>query len=777
MTDSNSRWLRRLADFLIGYRLIVLLAVIVLTAAAWPIAARLRFDRSIESMYSPDDPHLKDYLESKELFGGDEFAFVAYTDPQLFAESGTELSVAGERRLTDLVQKLNRVPGVHSDSTQQLADALRFPYQRKRVKQLVTGVLVGDDNQSTAVVLRLKPELDSPVPRTRTIAEIRKIADAHDPPAHVVGEPVQVHDMFRYVEEDGRVLFNVSLALLAVVIFILFQSPRWVVLPLLVVVVTIRWTEAILVLSQMRLSMVSSMLNSLMTIIGVATVTHVTVHFRELRREMDRAEAMRRTFVELAPAIFWTCGTTAVGFSALLSSQIVPVQSFGIMMTIGTLIVMLAAAGVLPAGILTGQMNIDPNDAPAEKWLIAFLTHVTHWTEHHPRPLIAVASVLVTFAGFGFFRLEVETDFSKNFRKTSPIVTSLDFFESKLGGAGTWEVNFPAPRELSEDYLGQIRKLGQRLRDDLKSDARQSSDTGSDTQPDHPLAAGIVNTIPNQQPQTAGRLTKVVCLTDGLDLVPQKILFRSLSLETRLKMLSAFQNEFESSLYNADQGRMRIVLRAHERQPSEDKLRLIAAAQKIASDNLLPDSHVDAKATGLFVLLAFLIESLLRDQLVSFVLAAIGIGSMMTLAFRSVWIGLVSLVPNLFPIIMVVGMMGWIGLPINIATAMIASVSMGLTVDSSIHYISGYRRAQQRGLTPAEAVRDTHTGVGRALVFANLALIVGFSVLTLSHFIPLIYFGILVSVAMLGGLVGNLVLLPLLLQWLDRDRRSAENRR
>ena len=770
MTDSNSRWLQRLADFLISNRLIVLLVVIALTAAAWPIAARLRFDRSIESLYSADDPHLIDYLESKRLFGGDEFAFVTYTDPQLFGESGTELSEASKQRLTDLVQKLNRVPGVQSDSTQQLADALKFPYQRKRVKQLVTGVLVGDDNQTTAVVLRLLPELKSPVPRGQTIAQIRQIADAHDPPAHVVGEPVQVHDMFRYVEEDGDVLFNVSLALLAVVIFILFQSLRWVVLPLLVVVVTIRWTEAILVLSQMRLSMVSSMLNSLVTIISVATVTHVTVHFRELRREKERAEALRQTFVELAPAIFWTCATTAAGFSALLSSHITPVQSFGIMMTIGTLMVMFAAAGVLPGGILAGQMSIDPSDAPAEKRLIAFLTRVTHWIENHPMPLTAAALALVTIAGFGFFRLRVETDFSKNFRKTSPIVTSLNFFESRLGGAGTWEVNFPAPKQLTENYLDQVRKLGQRLRDDLKADTEELR--GIEDESAQPHAAGIADSISDAQSRTAGRLTKVACLTDGLDLVPRKILFRSLSLERRLQMLSGFQNEFESSLYNAEHGRMRIVLRAHERQPSEDKLRLIAAAQKLAGENLLPDSPIDAKATGLFVLLTFLIESLLRDQLVSFVLAAVGIGSMMTLAFRSVWIGLISLVPNLFPIIMVVGMMGWVGLPINIATAMIASVSMGLTVDSSIHYISGYRRAKQRGLTPAEAVLETHTGVGRALIFANLALIVGFSVLTLSHFIPLIYFGILVSVAMLGGLVGNLVLLPMLLQWLDRVPKS-----
>jgi len=113
-------------------------------------------------------------------------------------------------------------------------------------------------------------------------------------------------------------------------------------------------------------------------------------------------------------------------------------------------------------------------------------------------------------------------------------------------------------------------------------------------------------------------------------------------------------------------------------------------------------------------------------------------------------------------------------LPINIATAMIASVSLGLTVDSSIHYISGYRRALRRGCSVEAALCETQSNVGRALVLANLALIAGFSVLTLSHFIPLVYFGILVSVAMFGGLVGNLVLLPLLLGWIGRRQTAGE---
>ena len=248
-------------------------------------------------------------------------------------------------------------------------------------------------------------------------------------------------------------------------------------------------------------------------------------------------------------------------------------------------------------------------------------------------------------------------------------------------------------------------------------------------------------------------------MTDGLDVIG------FLPLNWRISALERMQPDFITSLYNAKEGRMRIMLRARERQPSETKLKLITDVEAAARKRF-----PEARATGLFVLLTYLIESLMGDQVSSFVIAAVAIVVLMAIAYHSLALGSILLIPNLFPIVLVIGAMGWIGLPINIATAMIASVSMGLTVDSSIHYLAGYIDARRRrGHSFSAALKETHQGVGLALVFANIALVAGFSVLALSHFIPLIYFGILVSVAMLGGLLGNLILLPLLLRVVDRD--------
>lgn len=747
------RWGRELigraVESLARYRNIWLMFVIVIPALAYPISRRLKFDQNVQSMFSEDDPRLLDFLYSKQRFGGDEFAIVAWEEKNLFADDG-ELTDEAAQRISAFAQQLSEIPGVQPESTQQLPQALRFRFRRERVRELIENVLVGEDGETTAVVLRLKPEEQTEAPRGDTIAAIRSAAREHDPPAAVVGEPVQVHDMFRIVQEDGALLFVVSLIILSIVLFVMFRSVRWVLLPIIAVVSTIACTEALLVVSQIRLSMVSSMLNSMVTIIVIATSTHVTVHYRELRGSLAPEEAMKQTLRDLAAPVFWTCATTAVGFLALLSSQITPVSSFGLMMGLAAMVAFGIFSLLLPGGVLLGWRRSRPHRAPAEEMLSRGLLRISEAIKKRPRLLWLVGLGLMLIAVPGLFRLRIETDFSRNFRESSEIVQSLQFVESRLGGAGIWEVNFPAPglEDLDEAFLDRVRAFTAELRE-----------------------------VKDSRGEPA---LKVASLTDGLDLLPYinvgvgRFRLDLTKLETRLDYLDKLQNEFVESLYNPEQQRLRIVLRSREQQRSEDKLEIIRRVQEMskrAFGSGAKDDHKPPSATGMFVLLTFIIQSLLSDQLISFSLAAVGISLMMAFAFRSVTIGLLSLFPNVFPIVLVIGTMGWLGTPVNIGTAMIASVSMGLTVDSTIHYISAFRRAIETQSVD-DAIRSTHQSVGRALVFAHVALIAGFLVLTLSDFIPLVYFGALLSLSMIGGLIGDLVMLPILLRWLYAPRVS-----
>jgi predicted RND superfamily exporter protein len=166
---------------------------------------------------------------------------------------------------------------------------------------------------------------------------------------------------------------------------------------------------------------------------------------------------------------------------------------------------------------------------------------------------------------------------------------------------------------------------------------------------------------------------------------------------------------------------------------------------------------------------------MLRDQWTTFAISTLAISLMVWIGFRSWKYALIALIPNVVPIYVVMGLMGWIGLlgiadlKINMGSAMIAAVSMGMTVDSSIHYFASFRQSRRAGKSVHQSLLDVQQSVGAAMIFSTFALIVGFGVLITSDFVPTIYFGALMSLAMLGGMLGNLIVLPLLLAWIERE--------
>ncbi len=203
------------------------------------------------------------------------------------------------------------------------------------------------------------------------------------------------------------------------------------------------------------------------------------------------------------------------------------------------------------------------------------------------------------------------------------------------------------------------------------------------------------------------------------------------------------------------------MLRAKERQPAEQKLAIIDQINEVCQE-MIPQSP--PRVTGYFVLLTNLVNGILKDQWRTFSVALLGIAITMWIALRSFRLALIALVPNAVPILVVNGLMGWLGLRVNMGAAMIAAVSVGLSIDSSIHYLMDYQRLRGRGASLNEALDTVQRSVGRALVFSTLALITGFSVLAISEFVPTCYFGVLISLSMLGGLIGNLLWLPLLIR-------------
>ena len=247
---------------------------------------------------------------------------------------------------------------------------------------------------------------------------------------------------------------------------------------------------------------------------------------------------------------------------------------------------------------------------------------------------------------------------------------------------------------------------------------------------------------------------------------------RMLALPMNMMRSQESMRLFVDTLYQADpeDGRwwLHVLLRAPEQLGADEKAAMIEQVRSSAQEEF-----PDAEVTGYYVLLTRLIESVLADQWKAFLVATIVVLGMMIVAIRDLKLTAVTMFPNIFPSLILFGVMGLLGVKVNMGAAMIAAVSIGLSVDSSIHYTMFYQRLRREGMPCDVALAKSQSSVGRAAVYSTLALTVGFATLCVSDFVPTIYFGVLVSLSMIGGLMGNLLVLPVLIRLVDGGHRSV----
>ncbi|MEX0865968.1 MAG: efflux RND transporter permease subunit [Pirellulales bacterium] len=736
---------------MIRIRWLLLAVAAGLAAVAWPLSDQLAFDRSIEKMFAPDDPLLEPYRKLKVIYGGNEVVMAAFiVDQASSAADGAAdqpdqpdsslTADAARAKLAELTNEIRGTPGVRS------VLSLTTVPNNPPLYDLLEGYAVSADRQTGAVVAILEPDIDDEQ-KAAAIDAMRAAVQSRYDPGVVAGEPVMVVEGFRMVEDDGHRLRIWSLLLVSLTVLLLFRSIRWLLIPLAVVQLTLILTEAALVVSRLDLSMVSSMLAAIVTVVGVATVIHIIVRFRESRTlGLPAREALSRAMTLLAVPIVLACLTDAVGFSSLLIARVGPIQDFGIMMAIGSLLVIVSTFLLVPPlALCFGRFDADPRLAWGEGSLDRALRGIADVAMQRPKSVGLLAVLIAAGSIYGIRFTEVETDFTKNFRADSEIVQSYELIESRLGGAGVWDVMIPLPEEaaaeIDKEFIAKLKNYQRRL-------YREVTIVGADGQPEPGL-------------------TKVLSLSDGLDAMPFQGIARLLSVERRVAGLDKISPGIVPMLRgDSPDGRhyVRVMLRARERQSSENKRQIIEQVRAITAEEFPA-----AEVTGFYVLLTHLIDSMIQDQWRTFGAATAGIALMMLIAFRSFRLAAIAMVPNVVPILILLGWLGWLGIKINMGAAMIAAVSIGLSIDSSIHYLWSYRRARKEGATVSDAIHATHQSVGRAMFFSTLALIVGFASLCASEFIPTIYFGALVSLAMLGGLLGNLVILPLMLGWGHKD--------
>ena len=754
-----------ITQLLIGWRFWLLAVALLIVCAGWWIPTEVDFDRKVANLIADRSGVLEPFLRLKRSFGGNEIVLAVYEDPELLKKDHS-----GIERLKSIRERLEAVAGVRSALSLDKFSTRLIPISSQtngysiRMRELFQGYTHNEVGDIAVIVCMLKPESEAEQSRRETIDQLRaNIRDLPDglAPGMLTGEPVMLVDGFRYVEQDGHRLGRWSTVLLGITLLVCFRSIRWMLICVAVVQLSLLITKLTMAGLGMRMSMVSSMLTAVVTVVAVATVVHIIVRYTDARRAgRSLLHSLALTIRILFIPVVWACMTDAVGFGALQTASVGPVGDFGVMMAISCVAVLVSVWLVVPA-LSTIPFRVDDYLAglfvgSQESKLRQRLHHFADFVERRSWPLALVSLGIVVFSLSGLQFLQVETDFTKNFRGDAQIVKAYKFVENRLGGAGVGDMLVPAPATLSWEYLRHVRQFEEEMMAEAEVGGNEHGLTKMISLADAVLV-GAPN-LPIDEASDWNTELKAKSMLAGMEV----------TIPAFYAALHAEDPEAPGEYY------LRIMFRAREQQNATAKRRMIARIQELGEQYFEAGKwgkeSQEFSVTGFYVLLTSLIDNIVADQYSTFLIAVAGIGITMLIAFRSLRLALIALIPNALPVLVVSGLMGWMNcfqlaqFKINMGSAMIAAVSLGLSIDSSIHYVFAFQRARKLGESVQQAIRSAHGTVGLSMFFATLALIVGFSILSTSNFTPTVYFGSLVSLAMLGGLLGNLVILPVLLK-------------
>lgn len=778
-------------------------AALLVLAALLPASQRLHFDRSLEKMFPAQDPERLTFERVERRFGVSQFMVFAYRDPNLWASDGSGLernlqwrekieSIDGVRYALDLSridQMLSMLKGPTSffgpttsvakskvdGATRPLLDernAMAMEYRR-----MFAGQTHAKDTDLVAIGVLLDQEKQQDPGNNAVLESLRSLSNSA-PGGLLVGHLAMVDEGFREIERDGNRLALFSTLCLSLLMLVGFRSLRWALIVVLVVQWSLIVTRGLLVILGWELTMVSSMLSSIVMVVGVATTLHWMVGYQSEYQARDMlvgsqraTEALEASLKKLWWPMFWAVVTDAIGFGSLALSRVGPIQDYGCMMALACAVALVGIFCLVPTLALIPLSGFALGRLPGEKYLQGLLQRLLNWATRRSVGVIAIAAMLLAISLIGSMRLQVETDFLKNFQANSPIALAYRTVETELGGAGVWDVAIRAPKPITEKYLQQVLDMEEEL---LAIEVPSKHTNGETLRLTSALSLADTDRVGKTSPLL--RLVPIEArwlgMRQAMGSFFDTLLSESSADATDLKHANDQANAFEF-----DEGRwLRVMLRSKERSDSVQKTELIAQVREVverysklfSAETPGSDPSQSGEVTGYYVLLTRLVEHAVSDQWLAFAIATIGIGVALSVALGSMRFALIGLIPVVIPSFLVLGAMGWLGVRMNLGAAMIAAVSMGLGVDSSLHTLHRYRSERSMGRSVKEALQASQGQTGMAVMMSTIALVIGFGSMAFSAFLPTVAFGTLAAWTMLGGLVGNLVLLPALV-WAFND--------
>ena len=601
------------------------------------------------------------------------------------------------------------------------------------------------------------------VQRTADIAAVRAVLERHREGGRMFlgGVAMIASDMIDFIDRDLRLFGTTVFAFLVLMLAIIFRRIRWIVLPLGGCVLTVILMMGTLALARWPVTVISSNFVSLLLIITMAMIVHLIVRFRELQNrepETSTRELVARTIHFMFPPILYTALTTIVAFVSLLVSGIRPVIDFGYMMTAGIVL----ALGVIFL-LFPSVLVLLPRATGEEKDFTRGVTLMfARLSERFRHGILMAAGVIAILSVIGISSLDVENRFIDYFDPDTEIYQGMLEIDRHLGGTTTLDLVLEADPEV-------LARQAAEAEDDFYAEFEDEADASA--------PAGFwFNPL---------RLREIRTVHSWLEAQPE--IGKVLSLDTVARMAESINDgqpldDLKVGLLREGLGRLSPQLRQVLLDPylSEDgnttriQLRVIDSDPSLRRAELL--ERVDAflhteqgyertrfRQSGLLVLYNNMLQSLYASQIQTLGFVFLAILGMFLVLFRSWRLALIAIMPNMLPALMVLGVMGGLGIPLDLMTITIAAISVGIAVDNTIHYIVRFRREFPTDRNYRATMWRCHGSIGRAMYYTSLIIIVGFSILALSNFTPTIYFGLLAGLAMLTALVASLTLLPVLL--------------
>ena len=816
----------------IDFSKITLLFLTVLVGFSLYQAKNFNLDASSDALLLEGDPDLKYLREINETYGSKDFLVLTYTPISSFTEKETILNLqllkSKIERLTwvDSVITVIDVPLLKSTDEglmERLKNYKTLAYpeiDRKRGFEeilnspIYKNYVISEDGKTSGIVVYLKKDnrlaeyikvkdkyfnqsVETGLSKQekknyknflkeyedyknlynirnhQNITEIRDVITKYGESAkiHLGGIPMIADDMMGYIKSD-IVVFGIGVFFFIIfTLWFIFRNIKWVIMPLLGCATSVITMIGLLGLIGWKVTVISSNFIALMLILNMAMNIHVTVRFLQLKKEFPhftKSEAVLEASKKMMLPILYTVLTTICAFLSLVFSGIKPIIDFGWMMTLGLIISLLVTFLLLPSllNIFSSDNEIGVKDT--EK---SFITSALgSFTKNNKILIFGSTALIVLLSVIGISKLEVENSFINYFDKETEIYKGMKKIDDDLGGTTPLNIILKFP---------SIKKKQKKNEEEDEFSEWDEEDEANEDKAKYWF--------------TRDKMDKIIKVHDYLDSLPEigKVLsFGSIlrvaedlnnkelqSLEIAVlysKIPETIKKEIVSPYISVEKDEARISVRIKD---SLENLRRNDLIEKINSElnvklGLEKDEY---KLAGVLILFNNLLQSLFKSQILTLGIVILGIFLMFLILFRNVVLSLIGVVPNFIAALFILGIIGLLGIPLDMMTITIAAITIGIAVDNSIHYIYRFKEEFIKLNDYNKTLDRCHSTVGIAILNTSITIVFGFSILVLSNFIPTIYFGVFTGIAMLLAMISVLTLLPKLLLTLKPFGEEIKN--